>query len=158
MDLRISHLIDDLACGGVHPETARGRISSYAKNGLIFFKAGTNTSPNLYRVEDAAAAIVLSALQDAGVADHDLQRDVCCEIYLRIGRCLGGLANGESWSLVVDVYRGPSGRFIVPSLAQSQDQRGTQLPPDFTPRAAIILVLDEMLSPLVRRQFGSKGH
>jgi hypothetical protein len=105
MDLRISHLIDDIACSGVHPETARARVSSYAKNGLIWFRAGTNTSPNLYRIDDAAAAVVLSALQDCGIADLDIQRDVCCEIYLRIRRCLAGLAKGESWSMVIDIYR-----------------------------------------------------
>lgn len=159
MDLRISHLIDDISCGGVHPETARARVSSYAKNGLIWFRAGINTSPNLYRIDDAAAAVVLSALQDCGIADLDIQRDVCCEIYLRIRRCLAGLAKGESWSMVIDIYRdGSSGRFVVPSLAPCDRQTPLRLPVEFTPRGAIVVVLDEMLSPVLRRLSKPKGH
>ncbi|MBZ9794809.1 hypothetical protein [Mesorhizobium sp. ES1-4] len=157
MKLRISHLIDDIACAGLHPETARARVSSYAQNRLICFAAGTNTSPNIYRPEDSAVAIILSALQDCGVADLDLQRDVCLEIYLRIGRCLAGLTDGESWSLVVDVYRGTLGRFINAHLVRYGEAASPAMHPAFTPRGAIVVVLDEMLSPVVRRLNPPKG-
>jgi len=159
MHLRISHLIEDMvAGGGLHPETARGRIASYAKGGTICFKAGTNTSPNLYRDEDSAVAIVLSALQDAGVADHEIQHDAACEIYLRIGRCLAGLANGETWSLVIDVYRGPSGYFVLPLLARTEDQRRVTPSADFIPRATLTVDVGRMLSPVVQRLADAKDH
>lgn len=158
MKLRISHLIGDIACGGVHPETARARISSYAQNRLICFRPGTNTSPNIYGPLDSAVAVVLSAVQDLGVADHDVLSTAALVAYPRMSDCLAGLARGESWSLVIEVYRDPaSGRFIVGDLIRQGEPAGRVMPVEMAPRGALMVVVDEMLLPVVRRIHPPKG-
>ncbi|WP_322414331.1 hypothetical protein [Mesorhizobium huakuii] len=156
MNLTIKDLAHDIALAGVPVETARNRISSYAQNGLIHGRRdGPNTSPNRYKPADAAIAIMLSALQDCGVADLDLQGDVVVATYLGMERCLAGLAKGESWCLVVDVYRGALGRFLNVNLVRHGQPASQPIP--LTPRGAIVIVLDEMLSPVVRRLHPPKG-
>lgn len=158
MKLRISHLIADIACGGVHPETARARVSSYAQNRLICFKTGTNTSPNIYKPIDSAVAIVLSAVQDLGVADHEVLSTAALVAYPRMDACLTGLARGESWSLVIEVYRAPlMGRFIAADFIRQDRPAGQIMHPDMTPRGALMVVVDEMLAPVVRRLHPPKG-
>lgn len=158
MKLRISHLIADIACGGVHPETARARVSSYAQNRLICFKAGTNTSPNIYKPLDSAVAVILSALQDLGVADHEVLSSAAFDAYHRMNDCLAGLARGESWSLVVEIYRAPKmGRCIFAALIRQDEPAGRIMPPEMSPRGALMVVVDEMLSPVVRRIYPPKG-
>jgi hypothetical protein len=158
MELRISHLIEDIACGGVHPETARARVSSYAQNHLICFRPGTNTSPNIYGPLDSAVAVVLSALQDLGIADHEVLHTAALVAYPRMGECLAGLACSESWTLVLETYRHPaSGRFITAHLIRQGEPAGQPMPVEMTPRGAVLVVLDEMLSPVVRRLHPPKG-
>ena len=158
MQLRISHLIADIACGGVQPETARARVSSYAQNRLICFRPGTNTSPNIYKPIDSAVAIVLSAVQDLGVADHEVLSTAALVAYPRMDACLAGLARGESWSLVIEVYRDAvSGRFIVGDLIRQGEPAGRVMPVEMAPRGALMVVVDEMLLPVVRRVHPPKG-
>lgn len=158
MKLRIAHLIADIACGGVHPETARARVSSYAQNHLISFKPGTNTSPNIYKPLDSAVAVILSALQDLGVADHEVLSTAALVAYPRMSDCLAGLARGESWSLIIEVYRDPaSGRFIAADFIRQGEPAGRVMPVEMAPRGALIIVVDEMLLPVVRRLHPPKG-
>ncbi|MER8502369.1 hypothetical protein [Mesorhizobium sp. M1142] len=159
MNLTIKDLASDIALAGVHVETARHRISSYAKDGLICGRREKpNTSPTIYKPVDAAVAVILSALQDCGVADLDLQRDVAITAYPGMERCLSGLARGESWSLVVNVLRCSLGIFRDVHLIRHDQPAGLALPVEFTPRGAIVIVLDEMVSPVVRRLSTQKGH
>ncbi|MES0027969.1 hypothetical protein [Mesorhizobium sp. M0040] len=158
MNLTIKDLASDIALAGVHVETARHRISSYAKDGLICGRREKpNTSPTIYKPIDAAVAVILSALQDCGVADLDLQRDVAITAYPGLERCLSGLARGESWSLVTDIYRGTLGRFVNVNLVRHDQPATRRMPIAMTPRGAIVIVLDEMLSPVVRRLNPPKG-
>lgn len=146
MDFRISHIIDCMA--GVPAETARSRISSYAQDGLICIrKAGANTSPNLYSAKDAAVAIVLSALQDLGVADLSIMGDAKIGLYAEMDRCLEGLAHGEPCTFVVNVFRTSIGCAAEARLVQPGDAAGSDI--RLPQRGSIVVVLDDLLLPLV---------
>ncbi|MHA6644635.1 hypothetical protein [Mesorhizobium sp. A623] len=161
MSLTIKDLAADIALAGVPFETARNRVSHFAQSRLISGRRdGVNTSPTIYRPTDAAIAIALSALQDSGIADLEIMEAASIDLHLRIADCLAGLANGESWSLVVEIYRhtsGGFGRFISPRLVRHPQPAAHRMPLGMTPRGAIIVVLDEMLLPVVRRLHPPKG-
>lgn len=159
MSLTIKDLAADIALAGVPFETARNRVSHYAQNCLINGRRdGQNTSPIIYSPRAAAVAIMLSALQDCGVADHDILGTASLVANFDADRCLAGLANGESWSLVVQIFREPvSGRFINAHVVRCDQPAGRTMPVEMTPRGAIVVVLDEMLLPVVRRLHPPKG-
>ncbi|MER8839316.1 hypothetical protein NKH86_11195 [Mesorhizobium sp. M0913] len=158
MNLTIKDLASDIALAGVPVETARHRISSYARDGLIYGRREKpNTSPTIYKPVDAGVAVILSALQDCGVADLDLQGDVATTAYHGMERCLSGLARGESWSLVANVHRCSMGIFRDVRLIRHDQPASRRMPLPMTPRGAIVIVLDEMLSPVVRRLNPPKG-
>ena len=150
MKLTIKDLANDMSCGGVPFETARNRVSYYATEGLIVFKrSGPNTAPNLYTPETSAVAMILSALTDMGVADTELLREVATNSYMAMDRCLAGLARNESWYLSVNVFRHDLG--VMHAVRLLRDDQVDPVLPAVTIRGAMVVVLDELLLPVVRR-------
>lgn len=75
----LSHAI---AASGVPYSAANARASSYAKHGQIHVREkGEATRPNLYAMSDMATAVILSALQEIGVADHDVLNAASLALY-----------------------------------------------------------------------------
>ena len=104
---------------GLDYPTANARIASYAKHGWIYVreKGAGATSPNKFALADLAAAVLLSAVQDTGMADRSILAKIASGIYgwVEGAKCtthhptLAALVesiNGEhSWQLQVDFYR-----------------------------------------------------
>lgn len=155
MKLKIADLIHDMSCADIHPETCRGRISQYAKEHLLCHTPGTNTSPNLYTPRDSAVAIVFSAVQDiCGKPDRDLLEGVGLAVYFRADACLAGIAAGESWTLIVHTYRA-LGALHDPRLVGPGETHPVL--PHCPARGSLVIPLNEMLKPVLRRLHPPKG-
>lgn len=75
VQFRAKDLANALARGGVPYSTAAARIQNYGKQNLIHVRGRTGegkNSPNVYGISDVAAALMLSGLQDCGVADQEV--------------------------------------------------------------------------------------
>lgn len=68
---------------GIEYTTATGRVTAYARNRQIHVRERGKgaTSPNKYALADVAAALLLSAVQDAGVADNAVLNAVSESLY-----------------------------------------------------------------------------
>lgn len=126
-----------IAASGVPFATAHARVKIYAKHRLIHVREkGINTQPNGYDFSDAAAACALSALQEAGIQDHEVLRAASQALYtwrdplgldvrfrligqpdlLRhpIDRAfVGNMRLGEDWNLYVSSHRNREGLRVV---------------------------------------------
>lgn len=177
--LTIKDVSRDIAAAGIPLETARARASGFAKLRLIHVReAGRHTAPNIYEFSDSAAAVVLSALQDSGVADNEVMGSASSALYgwspaaaerdakyiatgstylprHPIDRAVVGILRGESWCFAVNVWRDPQTetRIIDADLYALTDPfiGHRMVPPTATPRASIVVTLDEMLLPVARR-------
>lgn len=174
--LRTSDLARDLSTAGVPLETALARVQQFAKNRWIHVREnGPRTSPNLFEVDDAAAACVLSALLDAGISDREIMPAAAAALYARnpaasvsrdfvfqrdghlprhpITRALGGVAIGEWWVFEVTVSRihTTGERLIEADLHRVNHAFVGSDRPDATPRASIIVPVNEMVLPVIRR-------
>ncbi|MBN9074870.1 MAG: hypothetical protein BGN87_22580 [Rhizobiales bacterium 65-79] len=177
--LTVKELARDISAGGVPLDTARARAVSYAQNGFIRIRAsGPRTVPNEFSAYDSAAAIVLSQIQDAGVADHDTLREASRALYEwpvksgerdaglilpgehylpqhPIERVIQGINRRESWSLVINFWRDMrTGVRLVDADLYRSDQSFIGRPDigiTATPRGAVIVVLDEAMLPILLR-------
>lgn len=84
VQFRAKDLVAELIRSGVPHSTANARIQSYGKQRLIYVRGrngeGKN-SPNLYGISDVAASLMLSALQDLGVADQEVLHMTSVALY-----------------------------------------------------------------------------
>ncbi|RRH68360.1 hypothetical protein [Falsigemmobacter faecalis] len=84
VQFRAKDLANALARGGVPYSTASARIQNYSKQNLIHVRGrvgeGKN-SPNIYGITDVAAALMLSGLQDCGVADQEVLNIASSALY-----------------------------------------------------------------------------
>lgn len=84
VQFRAKDLSTFLARGGVPFSTASARIQNFAKSRWIHVRGrageGAN-SPNVYGISDVAAALMLSALQDCGVADQEVMQAASTSLY-----------------------------------------------------------------------------
>lgn len=167
-----------IVAGGVPYPTAHARVKIFAKSLLIHVREkGVNTQPNGYDFSDAAAACALSALQEAGIQDHavlsaasqalyawtdpegrDARYKVAGSAHLPrhpIDRAVIGAANGEHWSLHVDVWRDPQtgNRTISCDLVEmGLPMVGQSKPEDSAfPLASVTIPLDWLLLPVARK-------
>lgn len=183
--LMIKDISNAIAAGGVPYPTANGRAKIYAKPGadgstLIYVReSGRATQPNIYEFSDAGAAVVLSALQDAGVQDHEVLRAASMAIYgwspkgtardakyiapgskylprHPIDRAVVGVGfRGESWQFLVNIWRDTQTgeRIIDCDLVQFGDPFMGQrdVPITAIVQAGIVVTLDSSLLPVARR-------
>lgn len=184
--LTIKDLARDIAAAGVPLETARARAAGFAKHRLIHVReAGQRTSPNIYEFSDDAAAIVLSALQDGGIADHEVLQAASLALYSwsakaqfrdwiykapdqkhlprhPIDRAVIGLIKRESWSFSLNVWRdSQTGERIVDADLHRLDTDfigHRDISATATPRAAIVVTIDDMLQPVIRRLLPSAAN
>lgn len=168
-----------LADTGVPYPAAQARVKSYAKNGLIFVREkGKNTQPNRYEFSDLGAALILSALQDAGVQDREVLQSAQMAIYgwspkgaerdatykkgpgdmsflHPIDRAIIGTSAKETWCFYLDIWRdGQTGERILDcDLLRWGDVKvgHRDVPITAYPVASIAIMLDQMLQPVIRR-------
>lgn len=177
--LRKNDLARCIAAAGVPSELARSRVHSYAHKGLLHVRArGENGwESRLWEFHDAATAVVLSALHDAGISDSDVTAraaDACYAWnpdaasrdakYKRDGghlpphpitRAVVGTAfAGESWIFNLDVWRNArtEDRLICADLLRWGDeyQPFPNPPEGFLPMCAVSMALDHLLAPVAR--------
>lgn len=116
---RLKDVATAVARGGVPYPTAQARVSNYAKAGQIHVRGrvgeGRN-SPNVFGITDVAAAVVLSALQDCGMADQDVLNSASSALYFwHVGQtprsahpilaALSDTLNGRDWVLQLRFMR-----------------------------------------------------
>lgn len=78
----IKDIANAITASGVPFPTAHARVKIYTKHRLIHVREkGINTQPNGYDFSDAAAACVLSALQEAGIQDHEVLQAAADALY-----------------------------------------------------------------------------
>lgn len=74
-----------IARGGVPHPTAAARVANYAKARQIHVRGkagrGAANSPSLFAISDMAAALILSNLQDLGVAGQEILSDASITLY-----------------------------------------------------------------------------
>jgi hypothetical protein len=107
---------------GLEYPTASARVANYAKFSQIHVRErgkGGAGSPNRFALADVGAAVLLSALQDAGIQDHDVLNRVSMALYgwdtrasnpegrahpipVAVDETINGSA---TWQLQVDFYR-----------------------------------------------------
>lgn len=177
--LRKKDVANCIAAAGVPLDLARGRAQTYARKGLIFTRErGENGwDSRLYEFHDAATAVVLSALHDAGISDSDVTARAAEACYawntdaaLRdakykrdgghlpphpITRAVVGTAfAGESWVFNLDVWRNAQTeeRLICADLLRWGDeyQPFPNPPEGFLPMCAVSMTLDHLLAPVAR--------
>lgn len=115
----IKDLSRALARTGLEYPTANARIAGFAKNRQIHVREkGTGaTSPNKYALADMGAAMLLSAVQEAGVADKEVISAVSTKLYSWtqgvkattvhpvLAAIVETLAGAAMWQLQIDFYR-----------------------------------------------------
>jgi hypothetical protein len=180
----IKDIANSIAASGVPFPTAHARVKIYAKASLIYVREkGINTQPNGYDFSDAAAACALSALQEAGIQDHEVLQAAAMALYAwtdsdgrdsvyklpgqahlprhPIDRAVYGIGRlGENWSLHIDVWRDPQtgNRTIVCDLVQfGRPNIGQARPEDSAfPAVSLVVPLDWLVLPVVRKLFGAR--
>ncbi|MBI1265427.1 MAG: hypothetical protein GC187_11915 [Alphaproteobacteria bacterium] len=177
----IKTLAHAISGGGVPYPTAHARVAGYTKKRLVEVRVkGAATQPNLYAASDMAVAVLLSALQDLGVADLEVQEAASLACYAwrypapdgasghPVHHVLDAAVHGESVVFQLDVFRntGTGQRhFRAFFLNASRMQPiGEPMEPsaDWAPMAGIIVVLDNHLQPVLKAvrdaQHGASGH
>lgn len=180
----IKDIANAITPGGVPFPTAHARVKIFAKGGLIYVREkGINTQPNGYDFSDAAAACALSALQEAGIQDHEVLKAASMALYAwtdsegrdsvyklpgqahlprhPIDRAVIGIAKmGEYWSLHVDVWRDPQtgNRTINCDLVEMGRRSIGQAEPEKTafPVVSIVVPLDWLVLPVARKLFNDR--
>lgn len=150
---------------GLSYPTANARVANYAAKGLIHVRAkGVGTRPNIYEIHDMAAAVVLSALQDTGIADLDVLRDVSLALYAwkagdtptfvhPITAAVIGTAKGEAWTFQLDVFRDAStgDRLLVAALSNGARQGVPEMPATAIAVATVQIRLEAQLKPIAAK-------
>lgn len=171
-ELTIKDLTYALTCTGLNYPTANARIANYAAKRLIHVREkGVGTRPNIYEIHDMGAAVVLSALQDTGIADLDVLRDVSEALYAwpvtvkspylhPITAAVIGTAKGERWTFHLDVYRDTQTgeRYLDPALFAEDRHSIRQIPASAVPIAAVLVTLESHLLPVARKLFPPVGN
>ncbi|MDP3263914.1 MAG: hypothetical protein Q8M59_13215 [Tabrizicola sp.] len=175
----IKDIANAIATIGVPYPTAHGRVKIYAKFRFIHVREkGVTTQPNGYDFSDAAAACVLSALQEAGVQDHEVLQAASQALYAwtdsdgrdsvyrlpgqahlprhPIDRAVFGIWRfEENWSLHVDVWRDPQtgNRTINCDLVQfGRPNIGQAKPEDSAfPAVSLVVPLDWVVRPVIQK-------
>jgi len=148
----IKDLSRALTRSGIEYPTANARIANFAKNRQIHVreKGVGATSPNKYALADVAAAMLLSAVQDAGIADNQMLSAISNALYFWgasgtrtakhpiLAALLETVAGAAMWQLQVDIYRhSQSGERTVMALfyrAGEVDPNATPPEPDAVKR------------------------
>ncbi|MFI0395851.1 hypothetical protein ACFXP9_06180 [Paracoccus sp. p1-h21] len=181
----IKDISNCIAEGGIPYPTAHARVKIYAKpakgDGLTLIhvrEAGRATQPNIYEFSDAGAAIVLSALQDAGISDHHIMREAHWALYAwsqraeerdlkyiapgqahkprhPIDRAIYGVSRGESWAFMMEIWRDKQtgDRVAICDLIQNGDPviGRHEITPTMQHQVTVQVNLDALLVPVIRR-------
>lgn len=182
----IKDIANAIMASGVPFPTAHARVKIYAKAALIYVREkGVTTQPNGYDFSDAAAACVLSALQEAGIQDHEVLQAASMALYAwtdsdgrdsvykmpdqpnlarhPIDRAIIGVSQkGEHWSLHVDVWRDPQtgNRTISCDLVEMGRRIVGQAKPEESafPVVSIAVPLDWLVLPVARKLFSARAN
>ena len=182
----IKDIANAIMASGVPFPTAHARVKIYAKAALIYVREkGITTQPNGYDFSDAAAACVLSALQEAGIQDHEVLQAASMALYAwadsegrdsvyklpdqpnlprhSIDRAVIGVAKkGEHWALHVLVRRDPQtgNRTILCDLVEHGKQAFVTDKPEGTafPVVYISVPLDWLVLPVARKLFPDRAN
>lgn len=171
-DYTIKDLTYALTSTGLNYPTANARIANYAAKRLIHVREkGVGTRPNIYEIHDMGAAVVLSALQDTGIADLDVLRVVSEALYAwpvtvkspylhPITAAIIGTLKGETWTFHLDVWRDTQTgeRFLDPALFLGERIGIREIPPTAVPIAAVLITLEQLLRPVAAKLIPAKGH
>lgn len=178
--LTIKDISNAIAAGGVPYPTANARAKIFTKSNLIYVReSGRATQPNIYEFSDAGAAVALSALQDAGIQDHEILQAASMGLYgwsakagerdakyvapgqphkprHPIDRAIIGVGfKGESWQFLLNVWRDTQTgeRIFDCDLVQFGDPFiGHQdVPVTAIAQVGIVVMLDSSLLPVARR-------
>lgn len=138
VQFRAKDVVTELIRSGVPHSTASARVQNYAKQRLIYVRGRTGegkNSPNLYGVSDAAAALMLSSLQDLGVADQEVLQLSSASLYTwyygqtprsshPILAALSDTLEGHEWALQLRFMRHTQKqtRYILRSFGRYQDE------------------------------------
>lgn len=170
---------------GVQYPAAHARIKSYTKNRLIHVrKEAQATRPNEYEFSELGAAIILSALQDIGIQDHEVLQAASMAIYgwsalpaaqrrdekyrlsgghlprHPIDRAIVGTMSGEVWNFFLDVRRDSQtgARILNCDLVQFGDDviGHHESPPMVIPVSTVAVTLNTMFAPVHRRMMPSR--
>lgn len=168
----IKDLSSAIALTGTPDSAAKGRIAAYAKCGQLEFRAqGGRTSPNLYAAADVAAAMMLSAVQDAGVADSLMLNAVGRALYSwtpnaratthhpALAALIETLNGVATWLLRIDIYRdGQTGERTIVAVfyRDGEINPNPRVGVDDVPFASILIPAFNYLS-LLRRMFAPLG-
>ena len=181
----IKDIANCIAGSGIPYPTAHARAKIYAKpakgDGLTLIhvrEAGRATQPNIYEFSDAGAALVLSALQDAGISDHQIMREAHWALYgwqhraeerdskyiiagqshkprHPIDRAILGVSRGESWTFTVEIWRDmqTGERIASCDLTQTGDSviGRHEMTSTMQRQVTVIVTLDLLLLPVIRR-------
>lgn len=182
----IKDIANAITASGVPFPTAHARVKIYAKASLIYVREkGINTQPNGYDFSDAAAACVLSALQEAGIQDHEVLQAAANALYSwtdsdgrdsvyrlpgqdhlprhPIDRAVWGIGKAkEDWTLSLDVWRDPQtgNRTIVCDLVADTQREIGQAKPEASaiPVVWMAVPLERVVAPICRKLFGEAGN
>lgn len=172
----IKDLTTALTAGGVPYPTANARVAAFAKKDLIHAREkGTATQPNKFALSDMGAAVILSALQDAGIASQEVLQAASRAIYTwsapaqrsprthhPITQALDLALRGESITFDLQFWRDTQSgeRFIDAAITAEGSARAGWLTitPTMVPTAAVIVVLDQHFQPVLRHLRPKVGH
>lgn len=155
---------------GVPESTALARVNNFVKKRQISLRDAPGTHRR-FAAADLAAALVLSAITDAGVGDQEvLQRASIALYYSRYGAearkaeiasfsphpagwALAGVYRNESWVCTVNIWRDRKTQTRIVDADLTRDAM-PHVWPDYPatalPIAAITVVLDAQLQPAIR--------
>lgn len=157
-----------LVAAGLPYPTANARVAAYAKKGLIHVREkGVATQPNRFALSDMAAAVVLSALQDAGIADHEVLQAASLSLYAwtqssqtsatthhpitqALLRALDGGSVRFDLQFLRDARSGQ--RIIDAALTAEGDERHSSVTRHdaMVATAAVVVALDRSLQPVLQ--------
>jgi len=165
----IKTLAHALCSAGVPYSTSHARVAGYAKKNLIYVREkGVATQPNMYAASDMAAALLLSSLQDLGIADQEVHQvaSLACYAWTEsapegasvhpIHHVLHAAQHGHSTVFNLDVFRNleTNERHFRAyfSNASQMEPIGDpiEVPPSWVPMAGVVVVLDNHLQPVLR--------
>lgn len=166
-------LVRALRATGVPETTAIARLNNFVKRRQIHLRDAPGTHRR-FAATDMGAALVLSAILDAGVDDQEIINAASRALYAHngakaaqerekkigrfsvhpIGWALAGVHLGENWVFTLEVWRDAQTerRLVLADLTRADLENiwWSEPPETALPIAAITCVLDAQLLPAVR--------
>jgi hypothetical protein len=168
----IKDLAFALAHSGLAYPTANARVANYAKKRLIHVREkGAGTRPNIFEIHDMGAAVVLSALQDLGIADLDVLQEVSLVLYAWVSAsdaprpvhpitaAVLASSSAEPWKFELTVWRdGQTGeRILDPAIFSSERRSRREIPTTARAVATVAVCLNDLLKPVAAKLLSDAG-